>query len=454
MRNLIAARYRRLLLGGLLLRLVLMPFFMHSDILDQYWRSHFVSHHGVLNLPELMISRYGFPSAPLLLTDALHGVWLFLVRPLLPEIHRLFLDTPEAMVILTDVAGHQRAVLHFLGAGPAVLWALFLFKLPYLLLDFVALGLLLDLVPAEARRRVAAFWMFNFVSLFTLYIWGRYDVLTSVLVLLALGRASAGRPLRSGLLLGLATITKYWPVFVLAPWLLCFGTGVRDRLRAAAVYLAVPAALGLLGLALSFGQAGESILNVGYQIKNVVRISFDVGDVYWNEPHFLYPFVVLYALLVLHDLYSARQGLEDFIGSALACLMLYYALSALSPQYFFWHLPLLALCLHRRSDLVPLHLAQVLLFVGGLLELGTDLVNTAAPLFPQLVAAPLQPRYSEKLSHIYPVIVGLFRSLFTASCLWMAYLIWARNALPPPSLASDPSGREERERTQAARQQG
>jgi hypothetical protein len=433
MRRLLAPEYRRWLLLGLGIRLLLMPFTMHSDILDQYWRAHWISHHGVLNLPDLMISRFGFPSAPIYVADLAHGLWLLLVRPLLPDIHRLFLDTPEAMVILTDLGGHQRAVLHFLASGPAAWWALFLFKLPYLVLDFAALGLLLGLVSEErARRTLVAFWMLNFVSIFTLYVWGRYDVLTSVLVLAALAAVAGGRNERAMLWLGAATVTKYYPVFFLAPWLLCLGRGVWDRVRYALLWALIPAAVGLLGLALSFRQTGASILSVGYQIKNVVRISFDLGDVYWNESFYLYPFVAAYAGLVLYDLYGRRRGFDDLVGSSLAYLLLFYALSAFSPQYFFWHVAFFALCLGRRSDLLPLHVLLTLLFVMGLLELGSDLANTAAPLFPSLVTEPLQPRHYEKLGHIYPVVLGVFRSLFSALCLFLGYLVLAKNAPPPP----------------------
>ncbi len=410
-----------------------MPFTMHSDILDQYWRSHWISHHGIWNLPALMISKFGFPSAALLLTDWFHGVWLWMIGPMLPDIHRLFLDSSGAMVILTDAGGHQEAVLHFLSAGPVIWWCLFLFKLPYLILDFVALCLLLRLVEGDrTERRLVAFWMLNFVSLFTLYVWGRYDILAGVFILWALVAVRKGKLLAGYGLLGVATVTKYYPVFFLAPWILGLGKRWRDRIGHVAIYFAAPVLIGVLGLYLSFDQAGESILNVGYQIKNVVRIAFDVGDIFWKEPFYLYPFVVAYAGLCLYDWYGRRRGFDAVVGSSVGYLMVFYALAAFSPQYFFWSLPFVALTLHRRSDLLPLHLVQVLFFVLGMLELGSDLLNTLAPVFPSLVTSPFQPRYYAKLAHIYPVVVGIFRSLLSASCLFMAYLLMARNPPSPP----------------------
>ena len=59
--------------AGLLIRLLLMPFTMHTDVYQIYSRAHLAAYHGEW-----------FALSSQIVIQMVHNVWLLIIRPLLP----------------------------------------------------------------------------------------------------------------------------------------------------------------------------------------------------------------------------------------------------------------------------------------------------------------------------------------------------------------------------------
>ena len=95
--------------------------------------------------------------------------------------------------------------------------AIFLMKLPYFVADLLCAYLLTRLVEPGRRFAAAAFWLLNPLVIYATAVFGRHDVLAVVLVLLALlaaRRASDAGRLLGLVLLGVATLMRFFPAVI------------------------------------------------------------------------------------------------------------------------------------------------------------------------------------------------------------------------------------------------
>jgi len=197
----------RLMLIALIVRLLVMPFFAHVDFLSEYSRIYRSIQQG---------NPFLFPSRALV--TLIEWITLVCVAPLLPENGAfLMLDDP-----LQPTARLQDYFLFV--SDPGIYRTLFLLKLPYLAFDVATALVLARMLQSSPRRRMAiSLWLFNPMTIYAFYVFGRYESIALFFIAWTLSLLHRNQFLGAAFAFGLAIhcreiIWMYVPLFVLALW--------------------------------------------------------------------------------------------------------------------------------------------------------------------------------------------------------------------------------------------
>ena len=420
---------------GLVVRVVLLPWFASVDLLSNiYVTSVLVDHHQLLNTTA--------DPPPIFF---LNGGLDFLVRPWISsQIGSVFSGgasfTPdyEPQALAANMPGINLLI--------AVL------KVPYLVAD-LAIAFLLPRFFNDSRAAFVALllWWFNPISIFVSYMVGQYDIIATAFVLGAFYALRTDRKVACTAALGFAIIfevfaillvpfiliywvrtsrgwvSRAWAGFqaVLGPFLAVAGLATIYRFQPTYYEPANVAVGGRLvngyygSLLYSRGEVTHLSLSglwtwIGYSSQ--FPISTDLSDV-------ILLVVVAYGLLVF-AVYSARELTWDHIWAAsLATFLVIYGLSGFVVQWVLWSLPFLILLLTK--DLRR-HILPYLVFLSGyfvyVCYFGAALTGTLLQVsYPPAVAFnPIT--WLDDLGLNGPEVLNIGRSLFSAACLWFLFL--------------------------------
>lgn len=403
----------RILLIGLLVRLVFMPIAAHSDLLYTYWDAHLIVYHHQL---------VGFQAV----IEYFHAGYLWLIANLLPPPDTLWVHFQDKTLLnpftgleITSVQGWFDFV-----RLPQMFRTLFLLKLPYLFFDLGCAFLLYKFGSDRLRsRRIFLFWWLNPLVIFAVYIFSRHEVIALFLIILSLYWIKKDK-LNIGILaLGLAIAIRYYAILLLPFFVLSIFPSWKKRLLGLAIGLAPWLFINLLGWFLSGSIDVQGLASMPH---NSYWLSMKFPIAAWDN---IYVFPLVYFLLLLHRLYNREFGIQSVVQYSLIALLLLFATgySGQSPQYWTWFVPLLAMAAAEDRQLIPLHAIQIgclviYSFIGGR--------STAGYLF-----APLSPDFfwslpspAEVLARFTSpeVTISLARTLFSAISLWMVFLVFRR----------------------------
>lgn len=395
-------KLRKWLLSGLLLRLLVMPFTAHSDLLSIYYRAH-------LLLDGRAVKGLG-PN----MFNLLHAGFLWLIKPLLP--YRIMWGAPKLKTFL---------MLDWLGFvnQTSVFRALFLFKLPYLAVEVLAVWMLLKLTEPERRTRVLIFWMFNPIVIFSTYIFGRFDMITVFLLLSSLYLVKSGRNDWSLVVLGGAALLRVYPIVLVLPFALILESGGWGRARLTAI--------GFLPLAASiFGGLVQGETGLLKDFASMQHLSYPLAmKFYLNAEDNLYVFVFLYSLLMMYLFVNHQHGLDSLKRNCFYVFLLFFATSFFHPHYLIWLVPFAAFFFDEPAQFQSIYRLHIAAWAIYTFQWGRYLAGyLLAPLSPAFFWSVPSP--SEWIDRYYPAVqfIGIGRSLFSATCLAMAYLVWRRRA--------------------------
>jgi len=395
-------KLRKWLLSGLLLRLLVMPFTAHSDLLSIYYRAH-------LLLDGRAVKGLG-PN----MFNLLHAGFLWLMKPLLP--YRIMWGAPKLKTFL---------MLDWLGFvnQTSVFRALFLFKLPYLAVEVLAVWMLLKLTEPERRTRVLIFWMFNPIVIFSTYIFGRFDMITVFLLLSSLYLVKSGHNDWSLVVLGGAALLRVYPIVLVLPFALILESGGWGRARLTAI--------GFLPLAASiFGGLAQGETGLLKDFASMQHLSYPLAmKFYLNAEDNLYVFVFLYSLLMMYLFVNHQHGLDNLKRNCFYVFLLFFATSFFHPHYLIWLVPFAAFFFDEPAQFQSIYRLHIAAWAIYTFQWGRYLAGyLLAPLSPAFFWSVLSP--SEWIDRYYPAIqfIGIGRSVFSATCLAMAYLVWRRRA--------------------------
>jgi hypothetical protein len=403
----------RILLIGLLIRLLVMPFTAHSDLLYDYWDAHLIAYHHQL---------VGFQAV----LQYLHAGYLWLITRLLPPADTIWIHlgnntslNPFTGLKVSSVQGWFDFI-----SLPQVFRILFLLKLPYLLFDLGCVFLLYRLGSDRASsRRIFLFWWLNPLVIFTGYIFGRHEVITLFLIILSLYWIKQEKHLGGVLALGLAIAVRYYAVFLPPFFVFSIYPTWKKRSIGLIAGLTPWLIINFVGWALSGSIDIQGLASLPHN-NYLLSMKFSIAP--WDN---LYVFPLAYFLLLLHRLYNREIGVQSMARYSLIALLLLFATaySGQSPQYWTWFLPLLAFIVVEDRHLFLLHIIQIGCLVGYSFIGGR---STAGYLF-----APISPDFFWSLPSPAEILerftspevaISLARTAFSAISLWMVFLIFRR----------------------------
>lgn len=147
---------------AVVLRLCLMPFFAHVDLFSEARRLFFVLENG-----------YYF--------DQGHRLVVYYIEMAFTAFSTLFIDVTDGLFHLEDPTQSTSDIVDygFFLSDHNIYRHLFFFKLPYLLFDIATALVIWRFIDKPEHKKIALLiWLFNPITLFATYIFGRFEVIS------------------------------------------------------------------------------------------------------------------------------------------------------------------------------------------------------------------------------------------------------------------------------------
>ncbi|MBU3956785.1 hypothetical protein KKI19_00690 [Patescibacteria group bacterium] len=367
MKKFLKSFYGQVLLMALFIRFLLMPFLFHPDIKSHHFHFYFLSQR-VFNIYQYLAGNiqslpytdtFNYPP----LVYFLFGSIQILLRPFLGSgfVNWIFDWGPERIF------------------NPRIFHYLFVLKIPYLILDIVTAFVLTQFFKEKKQKqRVFLFWLFNPVVLYAIYGLSHFDILPSLLVLLAVLLVLRDRKKLGGLTLGVAAAFKTYPLLLL-PFLVILGSKkTRERLMIFILGI-IPYVISILPFLNSMAFRQSVLFSGLSQRLFLASIPLGFGE---NLIIFMTALTFLF-FLAFHHFSSERERIIPFF---LAIFLLVFSLSHFHPQWIIWILPPLTIILVKKPSLLFPQLVFYFAFLGVVF-----LFNDRAQLFGLLV--PVNPSF-------------------------------------------------------------
>ena len=386
--------FSTVILIGLLIRLVMIPFSLHIDL-------RFIGDIVGMNQHAYLFTFD--PNSPLL------------VAPLYPPLAYYtialfqFLSNAFSPPIPLDIFSTQAAIDWL--TNPFVFRQLFFLKIWYLLFDLGAAYLLWRMLRDDQKkaRIVLLFWLLNPIIIYNAYLHGQFDVVPVFFVVLALYLAKQEHPAWAAFFIGIAACFKIYPLLFLIPAVLILSRAWRERVK-----------LLLLGtvpyLVFLLPRLDEYLHTTSGFGDWFFKVGYDIG--FGGQ---VYIFFALYAVLIWYVEYKRVQGFEALWRVCFITLLIYYPFSYFDLHYYAWLMPFAALYLVENPKIIKLYLFAFLSLLILLFQ--TPVARFFAPISPEYFLR--LPSLMEVLSPYLPIlfIMNVFRSFLVGTLFWLAWMV-------------------------------
>jgi|GEM_PF-1399813 len=315
-----------IVLTGILIRLGLMPFAFHYDMMSMARRVTILLFDGVFLMSNWAELTYAALILPL---KGLLGH--------LPAI--LFLELSTNISIVPG----QLAYNAFIQSHEAF-FTLFLLKLPYLIVDILLLVIVATKIKCTKANLI--FWAINPFILYSVYMWGRYEILPVIFALSSLIIArEAGTnsyKLIPALLMGLAIGYRVSFLIFLPLLLIYLSRNVRDLILL--LFLSLSPFVVFSTIVKTLGGGGiiqDYFINIALTAK--------IGEGFFSTSLFVVAFFsILY--LALRDKTDIKLTYNRFVAYSAFLILSYYAFCIFHPQYMAWVTPvaIILIGIHKR----------------------------------------------------------------------------------------------------------
>ncbi|MEM2125923.1 MAG: glycosyltransferase family 87 protein [Candidatus Methanosuratincola sp.] len=397
----------RWLIVALLTRLLMLPYFMHTD-------NRFVG-----DIVALSYRGYMYVADPNSLERYASLVYPFL------GYHTIFvyLSTFQRFIPSFPIAPPYAAsaLLQWI-ESPTIFRLLFVAKGLSALFDLGTGLLLLWFFRGESRTRALLFWVFNPLILYNVYFHGQIDVIPVFFLMLALLCLKRFRPCLGSFWIGIGACYKIFPLFFLLPAILVFTKSAAQRMRLLFIGV-IPFLLLMLPNARKYATGISTSSELFF--KGEYALGFGAR---------IYVFFVFYAALLWYLHCRKAHTFEDFWRACLAILLVYYQFSYFDLHYWAWIVPFaLIYWVERPQEAKPFYLVIGLCLL--VLLAPTPLGRFLAPISPRFFLR--LPSLMETLNPYLPMlfIVNVVRSLMAGTCFYLAWRLLrgmpaSRNQMP------------------------
>lgn len=316
-----------------------MPFFMHMDLLSEFRRVN-----------------YGFDN--LIFYPGINRLVTFWIESAFYSVTHFFVVNRELLLYLPDpLHSTSSTTQHFIFAGdPYIFRHLFIFKLPYLIFDLLAAVLVYKYFSGSPWRYIAlCFWLFNPVTLYASYIFGRFEAIALFFIIATAYSLKTHRLILAAVFFGLALNSReivilFMPAFVFAVYF-----SQREGIAT------IPKALASILLVLFFWRLPQ-IIEWLFNVKPVfagpaklIDLERGISAFIANETAGIFPFFFLYcvgALMVVGSKHVPPH--QAFVAAGAASISAFFITGFHSAHYFSWIIPFLVLLIGQvRETTIP-----------------------------------------------------------------------------------------------------
>jgi hypothetical protein len=306
---------------GILLRLALMPFFGHVDLFSEARRVFYVLENDFL-------------------FDNSHRFVVFYIEVFFAAFSTLFIDVTDGLFHISDPTQSVSNLVDygFFLNDPNIYRHLFFFKLPYLIFDIATALLIWKFIDKPEHRKIALLiWLFNPLTLFSTYIFGRFEVISLFFLMACALQLKYDRVFFASVLFAVALHCREINLLY-APFLLIALIDFKDHWFRNLVVLAtsagIIAAIYVLPnwlISLSGGNTQLFVDPIETHSSDALSKLLSLGY-YW-----FYPIVIGLAALAIYQWeIGYRSKAERFVLSASVALFIYFGFNVHSVHYAAW----------------------------------------------------------------------------------------------------------------------
>lgn len=400
---------------GVLLRLALMPFFAHVDLFSEARRVFYVLENDHL-------------------FDNTHRFVVFYIEVLFAAFSTLFIDITENLFHISDPTQSVSTLIDykFFLSDPNIYKHLFFFKLPYLTFDIATALLIWKFVDKPEHRKIALLiWLFNPLTLFSTYIFGRFEVISLFFLVACALQLKYDRVFFASALFALALHCREINL-IYTPFLLLALIDVKDHwsrnlvviagsaTTIGAIYLLPNWIVGLTGGDTQLFVDSDAI-NQGDTLNKLLSLGY-----YW-----FYPVVIGLATLALYQWeIGNRPKAERFVLCGSVVLFIYFGFNVHSVHYAAWLVifPILSIQYGKKVVLPFIALFGTWLILWLLkTDTGVFTLFLAAPLSTDFIGMGHFPSFFEQYiatdSFTLHQAIQLVRSLFLVVMGFFTYRV-------------------------------
>lgn len=217
---------------GLFIRFLIMPFSFHGDdIFFIYYAPFKFIEQGIWNpypYPFFTVNNVYNPYFPPITLFTI-SAFLFFLKPLLPNLHNLFSFYESQVLTWGGNTIHYANTL----MDYQLFRTLFVFKVPYLILDFGTAWLLFQILRSDKKKSLWAYkiWMLNPFVLHSCYALGQIDIIPTFFTMATIYCFYLNRRYLAMISLSLGAMAKIFPLIFLPFAILLAGDTLKDRFK-------------------------------------------------------------------------------------------------------------------------------------------------------------------------------------------------------------------------------
>jgi hypothetical protein len=383
---------REILFIGIIIRLLLMPFFAHNDLKNTYIRAYAIGFYEEYSL-------FRFTDV---FAHAVEVVFLYIYDFIIGIDH--FLPV--------ELAREQNAWVNF---------NVFFMKIPYLLFDLLNVWLILKLAVKKFRIQTLGFYFLNPLLIFAVYIFGRYETFPIFFVLLSLYLSKQKKQSLSALTFGTSLAARSSFLIITPIYAMLVGKNLIQKICLSVLSI-MP-----YGTVLAFKQITKRTreltwLTTGQHQNFIFGFNFEVSPFV-----FIYGFIAAYTVLLFYTYEKwgkVRTSLDHRSISIMFAVgfALFYTLSMFHPQYLAWIVPFAALSIDSKKTfnlLIKIFTGLTLLLPFLLLSWSHLLLEIVKPLSATLASINISVEVDKYYSYLK--LANIAKS--TMSGLFIVYIL-------------------------------
>lgn len=321
---------------GILLRVILMPFTIHHDILSSIWRGTLLVFEGsyrISHLPELIMAAY-----------------IFFMKSFLPHLPDL-LGSHSGLTIAPD----HGVYFNFLESIYSHRYV-FIVKSVFLMVDLLMLVTILK-STLKKHLPVIIFWAINPFILYSAYLWGRFEIIPIYFMLLSMISSSKEMKWQAIIFAGLAVSSRINFLMYFLPLIIFISDSKKDYVKYLIAGLTPYIITSLFTKLLIESYSG---INGGFQ-EYLFSSSFGQG---FNSIS-LFPiavFIIIY--FMIKDKKSQKLDYKKYLFYTGIMISSYFAFTFFHPQWLAWLTPIAIMYIYyEKKSIYTLIIMFVLFFV-------------------------------------------------------------------------------------------